>query len=864
MAKIYSYASIKMQVSCLDYLKRIGVSVNGAGRCKATWRGGTHYSVHVEPAKWFDHVEKKGGSVIDLCAVAEFGGDTIRAVQRLGDMFGLEPITVTKSRPKKTRAQFLVENGYSNTATYDYTDENGNLVYSVARYEKSEYGPGEKKEFIQRTPEHEGLDADTPRLPYNLPAVVNSPRVCVVEGEKDVETLRGFGIVGTTNSGGASTWSKSMNKWFSGKEVVVLPDNDESGEKHCKIVVSMLKPVAKSVKVVRLSQIPKGDVTDWVQSEGGTGAKLLELMASAQEVDAEIPPDIAIAKAANSTPFMNYVEVGFGRHAKKVAVSIEDLVKECHRRFLGFPKKIGETLFDWCRDEGRVKYLHQPASLFGWMALLSKHNVVFERGAEFVGKSEFYEAMLLESKQYSMISNVPHYPIRKDVFYTYGKLPPPDITHSSFWRLVSMFNPCSETHRTILAAFLCAPLFYEQTADRPLWVIDTDDQQGSGKTSLVKLCAYLYGSEYISIDVGRLDKDIQQERRRLISSDARSKRIVVFDNITKTLNSPNLASLVTESYITGLAPYGRGEETRPNDLTYVVTVNNANLGDDIASRAYTVRLAKVRNARPTWYREVVEFIDANRLQVLSDIIHMIDNNLLASSTVRHSRFGRFDSKILSAVCRSEKEYIEVDAALTKETDESNTDADHGVEFLELFLERMRACTDSGTQLKVMNHMATADEIREIVDPSKPIFIQSADVDWMLDHSDGELQKWKSRQILGLIKNRHVQGFDPSVQRINNSYTCFNGDPLHRYRGFLYRPDPAPGRVLAQVLHRSGANFKVIAIVPFVVGADATREQSGNLFKATVTETQTVTATQTRTFEVESTADQYGPDPSEMF
>jgi len=53
-------------------------------------------------------------------------------------------------------------------------------------------------------------------------------------------------------------------------------------------------------------------------------------------------------------------------------------------------------------------------------------------------------------------------------------------------------------------------------------------------------------------------------------------------------------------------------------------------------------------------------------------------------------------------------------------------------------------------------------------------------------------------------------------------------------------------------------------VPFVVGADATREQSGNLFKATVTETQTVTATQTRTFEVESTADQYGPDPSEMF
>lgn len=863
MAKIFSYDEIKLRVPCEEYLSRIGIAVKN-GRCRASWRGGeSNDSVHVEGAKWFDFVEKKGGSVIDLCARVEFNGDATRAVNRLGEMFNIEPVRVTKARPKKTRAQSLTESGYAHVATYNYTDETGRLVYSVLRYQKDEdkCGPNEKpKTFVQCTPDHEGLDENTPRLPYNLPAVINASRVVLVEGEKDVETLRGLGIVASCNSGGACNWHPSTNKWFVGKDIVILPDNDEPGEKHCQILVAFMKPIAKSVKVIRLSAIPKGDVTDWVQKEGGSGQKLCEMMLAAREVDAEMPSDIAIAKQANETPFMNYVEVGSGKQARKSPITLEKLVEECHTRFLGFPKKLGETLFDWSRDLARVTFLTNKEAVFSWMSLLSHHNVVFESGSEFVSKSEFFEGLILRAVQYASISPVPHYPSRTDVFYTYGVLPPPDITHSSFWRLVSMFNPCNDAHRTILAAFLCAPLFYEPTADRPLWVIDTEDQQGSGKTSLVKLCAILYGSEYISIDIGQLDRDIQQIRRRLVSSDARRKRVVVFDNITKNLSSPNLASLITEGYITGLAPYGRSEETRPNDLTYVVTVNNANLSDDIASRAYTVRLKKPREVRATWYHEVSTFIIENRLQILSDMIHMFDNNLLASSSVRHSRFGRFDSKVLSAVCRSEAEYIAVDAALRKETDESNTDADHGVEFLELFRERMRACTPQELQTKIVLRNATQTEIDSVVDPTKAIFITSADVDWMLSHSDGELQKWKSRQILGLIKNRHVAGFDPSVNRINTVYSCLDGTPLHRYRGFLYRPDPYGGKIEAQVLRRSGANFSVIARVPFVVGPSDTASSAstapsveiatGTAGTATITRTvartETVTASTTET------------------
>lgn len=849
MARIYSWTDVKLSVSCIDYLNRMGIKVNGAGRCKAVWRGGTHDSVHVEPSKWFDFVANKGGSVIDLCAAVEFNGDTVQAVQRLGDMFSLTPVRVTKARPKKTRAQILTEKGYTNTATYDYTDETGAVIYSVARYEKPVYEEGEKKEFVQRTPQHEGLDPDTPKMLYNLPAVVNASRVFVVEGEKDVETLRGMGLVGTTNSGGASTWDPGLNKWLAGREIVILPDNDEAGAKHAETVATMLQPLAKSVRVIKLSALPKGDVTDWVEKEGGTRQQLIDKVDAAPFAEVKDTPEIAIARQANAAPFRNYERVGEGKSEHMVALPLRTLVKECHARFLGFPKRLGETLFDWDRDRAAVLFLTNVEAVFSWMGLVSGHNVDFAKGSGYVTKGELVEALRQRAAQYSSLSGVPHYPVRSDVFYTYGKLPPPDITHSTFWRLVSFFNPANDAHRSLLAAFLCAPLYFDPSADRPIWIIDTEDQQASGKTSLVKLCALLYAGEYISVDIGQLDREIQAIRRRLVSADARAKRIVVFDNITRTLNSPNLASLVTERFITGLAPYGRSEETRPNDLTYVVTVNNASLGDDIASRAYTVRIRKPQNPSPTWYRDVAGFIEHNRMQIFSDIIHMMDHNQLAASTVRRSRFGLFDARVLSATCRSEAEYIAADTALREGANVANMDADHGAEFLEMFLDAMRECTDPMLAMRIQNRTASEIELKSIVNPAKPIFLKSADLDWMLAKSDGELRKWTSRQIVGLIRNGHVRGFDPSVQRINKSGDCFNGDRYAMWRGVLFRPDGAEGHIEAQLLKRTGSNFAVCALVPFNVaqidngmtdGADGQGGAWAAQITATRTETQTVT------------------------
>lgn len=169
-------------------------------------------------------------------------------------------------------------------ATYDYTDESGNMLYQVLRLTPD--GDG-KKRFRQRRPNPAGgwiwdLKGITP-VPYNLPLVAQARFVAVVEGEKDAITLTRSGIVATCNNGGAEHFTPSLAKWFSGKSVGVFADNDEKGESHAMKVAAALKDHAKSLRIVELPNLPpKGDVTDFIQ-RGGTKEQILEACKRAVE-----------------------------------------------------------------------------------------------------------------------------------------------------------------------------------------------------------------------------------------------------------------------------------------------------------------------------------------------------------------------------------------------------------------------------------------------------------------------------------------------------------------------------------------------------------------------------------------------------
>jgi putative DNA primase/helicase len=255
------------------------VRVPGLVQRNTEWRGpcpihsGRRESFAVNPntGAWFCHSDcNEGGSIFSLeeKLTGHADKDAARAVYE------------TVGRTDKRAERRIV-------ASYQYTDESGNLLFECVRYDP--------KDFKQRRPDGKGnwvWDLKGVRLvPYRLPEIVAADTVYVCEGEKDVATLEGLGLTATCNpmgaSKGKSKWRFEYNQYFQGKHVIVIPDQDEVGVAHGKHVAGQLALVATSVRIVNL---PSGkDVTDWTAS-GGTAEDLARLVGEAGAVQ---PPTVS-------------------------------------------------------------------------------------------------------------------------------------------------------------------------------------------------------------------------------------------------------------------------------------------------------------------------------------------------------------------------------------------------------------------------------------------------------------------------------------------------------------------------------------------------------------------------------------------
>lgn len=118
----------------------------------------------------------------------------------------------------------------------------------------------------------------TPRPLYALPDLLATPAgspVYVTEGEKAADAARAVGLLATTSPHGAKSAGKADWSPMAGREVVILPDHDDAGEKYAVDVMRLATVAgANSVRVVRLVElwegIPKhGDMADLVEHRGG-------------------------------------------------------------------------------------------------------------------------------------------------------------------------------------------------------------------------------------------------------------------------------------------------------------------------------------------------------------------------------------------------------------------------------------------------------------------------------------------------------------------------------------------------------------------------------------------------------------------
>jgi hypothetical protein len=235
-----------------------------------------------DPLACKDYVRERAG--LARWEPQRSGSSGTGAISRMTERVSVQSETKssTSVQPLNTSAKPTAKAG-SPPAEYIYRQADGTPYLRVKRpgfYQAHWNG----KAWVNGAPKG-------PKIPYRLPELLAAEHddVVVVEGEKDADNVAAMGFTATTNSCGAEKFTADLAQWFKGKNVYVLPDNDEPGERHALQVVETLRSVARSLRVVRLPGLgDKQDVSDWIEA-GGTVDELAELLRHAHEVEVEAP-----------------------------------------------------------------------------------------------------------------------------------------------------------------------------------------------------------------------------------------------------------------------------------------------------------------------------------------------------------------------------------------------------------------------------------------------------------------------------------------------------------------------------------------------------------------------------------------------
>lgn len=184
-------------------------------------------------------------------------------------------------------------------ATYDYTDERGELLYQVVRFEP--------KDFRQRRPDGSGgwewKMTGTRRVLYHLPEVARAAAagetVYVVEGEKDADALREIGLTATCNPAGAGKWRSEYTAALTGAKVVIVADRDEPGRKHAFAVAAALAGRAADIAVLEAAE--GKDASDHIDA-GYTPSEFVVCRGGQDDAVTTSLPAVTLADLMAQTP----------------------------------------------------------------------------------------------------------------------------------------------------------------------------------------------------------------------------------------------------------------------------------------------------------------------------------------------------------------------------------------------------------------------------------------------------------------------------------------------------------------------------------------------------------------------------------
>ncbi len=614
-------------------------------RCPFHEDGRPSFAFEKTTGNWKCHAGCGEGSVFDFVA-KQNGGSFKDALLHVGDELGVPRPSSSPEKP----------------TTYDYTDADGTMRYQVVR--------APNKRFYQRRPNGKGgwikNLRGVQRVLYRLPEITTRPDevVYVVEGEKDADRLAGLGLLATTNSGGAGKWKPEYADIVTGRDIVIIPDNDNQGQRHALRVAGSLEGIAASVRIVQLPDLPdKGDVSDWLDAGGNLDA-LKELVAEVEPWSPEaidpVPDNLPSIQtngrqlrdvvdeaweavlAANDPPEVFAVAAGIGRLSDGPAGLTIQVLDE-HATY-GHLSRVA----DWVKVIASGVQDVDPKRAVAQEIVSTRRPGLPELEAVVTTPVFDCDWRLVTAPGYHQGAKV-FYHRPKELEDLDVPLKPDEETVRAALALILDdllvdFPFATDADRAHAVAALLLP-FVRRMFDgpTPIHLIEAPTP-GSGKTLLAELIAMIAVGG--ASGTTTLTRNEDESRKKLTALLARGPNVISIDNVDGGLWSAQFASAVTapiwEDRILGKTQM----VAFPNRALWMVSGNNPKLSMEIARRCVRIRLDS--GDEQPWTRTgfkhdpIREWTKRNRPQLVRAVLILIQHWIASGAVFSEQTLGSFE------------------------------------------------------------------------------------------------------------------------------------------------------------------------------------------------------------------------------
>lgn len=470
--------------------------------------------------------------------------------------------------------------------------------------------------------------------------------VYVCEGAKDAAAARSLGLKVIGISG--SKIAKKHARVFAGCHVILVPDLDKTASDSIPVNVARLIGIAASVRVARLPGEMKATDGDGIRealAQKGGEELVRQAIADAQLMDSSSLPRVNDQSATESIPddlVTNALPSEEDESDDLEPIPMDQVIERINRATNRNIRSVSGKLFYHEKGTSKpVYFISTPDSLFGLIASTCPSGPPkMHKKIGCVTKSEVFSELQRLAPRFEAIEEYPHEPLISNHYYACEEIHAGD--GETLNALLDFFNTETPSDRSLLIAYFATLLWGGAGGTRPIFVITSDFGRGAGKTSVGESPGYLFGG-VMSFSSG---EDAEEMKKRILSPMGMTRRAAMIDNLkSHRFSWAEFESLVTARDISGRQLY-TGEGSRPNTITWAVTLNGVSLSTDIAQRSVVIQIKKPTYSGD-WKENIQRFIEENRTAIIGDLITFLRSD--PKPLVKSTRWGGWEKAVLSRV-----------------------------------------------------------------------------------------------------------------------------------------------------------------------------------------------------------------------